>query len=180
MLRSSFSSFQRLGHTKQISTVTVSAVSHASVLSRLLTRHRPATSQNTRSKSDLVMIFKKNIWGQWLEKYRSNIVALSWRNWIWQKLSVVWLKAPESASKWTGTEASDGNKTKNNSSLCYITSFISLSILLKTIIPCQIVYYLPGGYTQLQDLSDVQDDLSDVFRTTIIKIKGEAIKTWYW
>ena len=36
---------------------------------------------------------------------------------------------------------------------------------------------LIGGYTQLQDLSDVQDDMSDVFRTTIIKIKGDAIKT---
>ena len=34
---------------------------------------------------------------------------------------------------------------------------------------------LPGGYTQLQDLSDVQDDMSDVFRTTIIKIKGDAL-----
>ena len=32
--------------------------------------------------------------------------------------------------------------------------------------------YSPGGYTQLQDLSDLQDDVPDVFRTTIIKIKG--------
>ena len=138
MLRSSFSSFQRLGHTKQISTVTVSAVSHASVLS-------PQTqtcniSEHSEQKW-FIDDFQKNIWGQWLEKYRSNIVALSWRNWIWQKLSVVWLKAQESASRWTGTEASDGNKTKNNSSLRYITSFISLSILLKTIIHCQNVYY---------------------------------------
>ena len=42
------------------------------------------------------------------------------------------------------------------------------------------IYHLSGGYTQLQDLSDVQDDIElDVFRTTIIKIKGDVIFSWY-
>ena len=47
-------------------------------------------------------------------------------------------------------------------------------MILKTIIHV----YSPGGYTQLQDLSDLQDDVPDVFRTTIIKIKGNE-KLYY-
>ena len=34
-----------------------------------------------------------------------------------------------------------------------------------------------GGYTMLQDLSDIQDDLSDVYRTTVINIQGNKNHT---
>ena len=78
---SSISSFQRLGHTKQISTVKHNLKYLTQNVISSVTRHGPATltSQSIQKHSDLLMIFSKNQLRSAIEKY-SNLVALSWRN----------------------------------------------------------------------------------------------------
>ena len=52
-----------------------------------------------------------------------------------------------------------------------VCSPLFISVDITCLSQCQCVY-VSGGYTVLEDMSDVQDDMTDVFRTTKIKING--------
>ena len=52
-----------------------------------------------------------------------------------------------------------------------VCSPLFISVDVTGLSQCQCVY-VSGGYTVLEDMSDVQDDMTDVFRTTKIKING--------
>ena len=173
---SSFSSFQRLGHTKQISTVTVSAVSHASVLSpQIQTSNISEHSEQKWFIDDFQKKYLRSVIRKVQEQYCGFIM---------KKLNLT--KVVSSVAEGAGIsfkmDRDRGKWWKQNKKqfnllfgLLYNIHHISVysSKNNHSLSKCLLI----GGYTQLQDLSDVQDDMSDVFRTTIIKIKGDAIKT---